>query len=147
MSRKIVIKTSVRFVVYQALLLFATASIIFLMNPIYWGNRSGVIGQSYNNIFHPVKYDDDVESFVIKIGRARLFFETTAACNGTPELFEIIPGSERVQNEEWYICEYQYVNKEGKLDVYDYMTRVKWKPWEFQYPDVDSLGPIGEIDP
>jgi hypothetical protein len=139
MSKEIIIKTSIRFVVYQILLIFTVLSIFFLVNPIYWGNRAPIIGLSYQHIFYPIKYDERVENFVMKIGRTRLYFEIETQEKGIPNLFEIIEGSEYVENEQWYNCEYQYVNKNGKLDVYSYRTRVKWKPWEFNYPLPEDL--------
>lgn len=141
MSRKIIIKTSVRFVVYQALLLFVAVSTVFLMNPIYWGSKAPVLEQSYNHIFHRIEYDETVENFVKKIGRTRLYFETMTEFGNLPNLFEVVKGSEYVVNEEWYNCEYQYVDQDGVLDIYKYRTRVKWKPWEWQYPSIDDLEP------
>lgn len=133
MSKKIVIKTSVRFIIYQALFVFAVLSCIFLMNPIYWGLKAPIIEKSAKHIFSPIKYSPKVEEFVMKIGKTRLFFEVCTEHGEIPELFEIVKDSEYVQNEEWYNCEYQYVNSEGVLDVYNYRTRVDWKPWEFDY--------------
>lgn len=142
MSKKIVIKTTVRMLVYQVLILFAGVSLTFIMNPVYWGNRSGVVARSYNNIFHPIKYDSKVEEFIKKMGRTRLFFEICQNEGYQPDLFEILPDSEKIINEEWYMCEYQYVNRDGILDVYEYRTRIKWKPWELQYPDIEDIKPV-----
>ena len=145
MSRKIIIKTSVRFVVYQALLLFAAGSTVFLMNPIYWGNRAPVLEQSYSHIFNPIEYDENVERFVKNIGRTRLYFEITTEFLGVPNLFEIVEDSEYVVNEEWYNCEYQYVDNDGVLGIYKYRTRVRWKPWEFQFPSLKDIEPTNGI--
>ena len=144
MSKKIVIKTTVRMLVYQALLLCIVVCLIFLMNPLYWGNRAVLVSESYKHIFDPIEFTPEVEEFIKKIGRSRLFFETVSKEKRTPPLFEVIPGSENIENEEWYICEYQYVNRDGVLDVHSYRTRIKWKPWEFYYPTVDQLGPIND---
>jgi len=144
MSKKIIIKTTLRTVIYQFILLFIFVSCSFLINPLYWGNRAAIVSRSYRHIFDPVEFTPEVEEFIKKIGRTRLYFDIISREGRTPPLFEIVSGSEFVENEEWFMCEYQYVNKKGELDVYEYRTRIKWKPWEFYYPTVEQLGPIND---
>ena len=139
MSKKLVAKTVARTLVYQLLIIWTSFTIGFLMNPEYWGNRAPIIQRSVDHIFDPIVYDDKVEKFLLKIGRTRLFFEVTENIGGTkPELFEIIKDSEQIEGEEWYHCDYQYVDKEGNLDIYHYTTRIKWKPWEFYFPNPET---------
>lgn len=133
MSKKIIIKTTLRTLIYQTICIFAVIVTIFLQNPVYWGLKAPIIEKSVDHIFYPIRYSPKVEEFVKKIGRTRLFFEICTLNGEIPELFEIVEGSEFVNNEEWYNCEYQYVDKQGILDVYDYCTRIDWKPWEFDY--------------
>jgi hypothetical protein len=133
MSKKIVIKTTARTLIYQTLIGFTIIVAIFLQNPIYWGLKVPILEKSARHIFYPVKYSEKVEAFVKRIGKTRLFFEVCQDQNRVPDLFEVIKDSERVINEQWYVCEYQYVNEEGFLDIHEYRTRIDWKPWEFDY--------------
>lgn len=133
MSKKIVIKTTVRTLIYQTICIFSVIAAIFLQNPIYWGLKAPILEKSVEHIFYPIEYSPRVEEFVKQIGRTRLFIEICEIYDGPPNLFEIVEGSEFVHNEEWYNCEYQYVDDKGILDVHDYCTRVDWKPWEFDY--------------
>jgi hypothetical protein len=141
----IVVKTVVRTLLYQFLFLFAGLSIGFIAHANYWGNRAPIIERSVQHIFFPIEYNKYVEDFIIDTGRKRLFFETIYEFNNQlPELFEIVKGSEYIEGEEWYCCEYQYVDEDGNLDVYEYRTRIKWKPWELYYPSADDEKKIQE---
>ena len=138
MSNKKHAKIIARTVFYQFLALFVGISIGFLYQPQYWGNRAPLIQRSVKHIFFPIKYTEEVEQFILKIGRSRLYYETVAEFDCLPQLFEIIKDSERIEDEERYRCEYQYVDEDGNLDVHKYSTRVKWKPWELHFPEPDS---------
>lgn len=131
---KIVIRT----VFYQFLIIFIALSLGFISAPVYWGNRAPVINRSVEHIFFPIEYDEQVEQFIIKIGRSRLYYETVTEFGSLPELFEIVKDSEWIEAEERYHCEYQYIDKSGNLDVYKYVTRVKWKPWELYFPNPEN---------
>lgn len=138
MTNKKHAKIIARTIFYQFLILFTGVSIGFIYQPQYWGNRAPIIERSVKHIFFPIEYDKDVEKFVIKIGRSRLYYETVTKFNGLPELFEIVKDSEWVEGEERYHCEYQYVDEGGNLDVHKYVTRIKWKPWELYFPDPEN---------
>jgi hypothetical protein len=133
-SKKLITKTVARTLTYQSLALFTFLSVIFIMQPRYWGNRAPVIERSVNHIFYPVEYSESVEEYLLDIGRKRLFYEFVTDNGSLPELFEIIKDSEYIEGEEWYHCEYQYVDKNGVLDIHKYRTRIKWKPWELYFP-------------
>lgn len=133
-------KTVFRTIFYQFLIIFIAVSIGFLSAPAYWGNRAPVINRSVEHIFFPIEYNDTVENFLLNVGRKRLYYETIIEHdNKLPDLFEIVKGSEWIEGEERYHCEYQYVDKDGTLDVHKYVTRIKWKPWEFYFPSPKDL--------
>lgn len=133
-------KTVFRTIFYQFLIIFIAVSIGFLSAPVYWGNRAPVINRSVEHIFFPIEYNDTVENFLLNIGRKRLYYETIIQHgNKLPDLFEIVKDSEWIEGEERYHCEYQYVDKDGTLDVHKYTTRIKWKPWEFYFPSPKDL--------
>lgn len=140
----IVVKTIIRTLTYQFLLLFTGLSIGFIAHANYWGNRAPIIERSVKHIFYPMEYNEYVEDFLIDIGRKRLFYETLSEFDGRlPELFEIIKDSEHIEGEEWYVCEYQYVGEDG-LDIHEYRTRIKWKPWELYFPSPEDEKDIQE---
>ena len=127
-----------RTIFYQLLALFIGISLGFLVRPEYWGNRAPIIQRSVRHIFFPIEYNEDIEGFIISIGRSRLFYEIVTELGNVPKLFEIVKGSEWVEGEERYRCEYQYVDEKGNLDVHKYVTRVNWKPWELYFPSPDN---------
>jgi len=131
-----------RTIFYQFLILFVGVSIGFLIRPEYWGNRAPVIEQSVKHIFFPIEYNEKVESFLIDVGRARLRGQTLARFNNQiPKLYEIIKGSERIQDEERYHCEFQYLDSTGEIQIEKFTTRIKWKPWEWYYPSLEDAEP------
>ena len=64
MSKKIVIKTTVRTLIYLTLCVFAIIAAIFLQNPIYWGLKAPMLEKSAKHIFYPIEYSPKVEAFV-----------------------------------------------------------------------------------
>ena len=138
MKKNKTIKIIIRTLFYQFLLIFIGISFGFMLHANYWGNRAPIIQRSINHIFNPVEYDKNIEEFLIKIGRKRLYITMMNEDGNFPNLFEIIKNSEYIEGEEWYNCQYQHVNKEGKLDIYDFETRIKWKPWELYYPNPEE---------
>lgn len=132
MSKKLVIKTVIRTLIYQTLIIWTSFSVGFLMNPEYWGNRAPIVHQSMRHIFWPIEYNEQVEDFCMKIGRSRVFFETSTNYPGFTNL-EIV--EDKMSSDEWYKAKYQFTTKEGELImVDDYATKVNWKPWELDYP-------------
>jgi len=127
-SNKLIIKTIARTLVYQTLLLWTGFSIGFMLNPEYWGNRAPLVQRSIKNIFYPIEYDQNVENFLLDVGRSRIFF-------GLPEgssNLRIIDDS--MINDETYIANYEYVLDDKKIIVENYTTKINWKPWEYDYP-------------
>ena len=133
MSKKLVIQTVARTLVYQILLLWTGFSIGFMLNPEYWGNRAPVVERSIRNIFYPIKYDERVKEFCINIGRSRLFFSLPKGAYN----FKII--KDDMVGEEQYIATYQYVLDGETILVEDFTSKINWKPWEFDYPTLDEL--------
>jgi hypothetical protein len=131
-----------RTIFYQLLALFIGVSLGFLVRPEYWGNRAPVIEQSVKNIFFPIEYNEKVEAFLIDVGRARLHYEILARFNNDiPKLCEIVKDSEYIQDEERYHCEFQYLDSNGEIQIEKFITRIKWKPWEWYYPSVEDAEP------
>ena len=129
MSKKLVAKTVIRTIIYQILLLWTGFSIGFMINPEYWGNRAPLVQRSIKNIFYPVEYDEEVEAFLLDVGRSRIFF-------GLP------PGSTNLKiiddsmiSDERYSAKYSYNDPNGNIVVVDnYISRINWKPWEYDFP-------------
>ena len=141
----IVNKTVIRTLLYQYLALFIGISVGFMLNPNYWGNRAPIIERSVKHIFYPIEYNEDVEEFILDVGRKRLFYESVTEHGNLPKLFEIVKDSEYIEGEEWYHCQYQYVDENGTLDIHKYRTRIKWKPWELYFPSAKDEEEIQEM--
>lgn len=129
MSKKLVIKTIVRTLVYQLLLLWAGFSVGFMLNPEYWGNRAPIVHQSMRNIFWPIEYNEKVEKFLLEVGRSRIFFSLDEDCKSLRIL------EDRMDSDEWYAAKYEFIDSNGQLVTVDnYRTKINWKPWEYDYP-------------
>lgn len=144
-KKAIITKTVLRTLMYQYLILFTGLSIGFIYYANYWGNRAPIIERSVKHIFYPIEYNEDIEEFILDIGRKRLFYESVTEHGNLPELFEIVKDSEYIEGEEWYHCEYQYVDENGTLDIHKYRTRIKWKPWELYFPSAKDEEEIQEM--
>ena len=132
MSKKLIAKTVARTLVYQLLIIWTSFSIGFLMNPEYWGNRAPVVNRSIKHIFWPIEYNSQVEDFCIKIGRSRIFFETSTEYPGFTDLKILEDG---MNSDEWYFAKYEFKDNQGNLiRVNDFSSKVNWKPWELDYP-------------
>ncbi len=115
---------------YQFFFLFVAFAVGFLLNAEYVGWKSNVVIQSYNNIFHPVDFEDPgVLEQLYGIGRFKIF-----AFNGYPDNFKVI--EEAMMAEEWYWVKYNYTEggREALLTRID-RVRIRWKPWEYYYED------------
>lgn len=136
MTRRLIAQTVIRTIVYQILLLWTGFSIGFMINPEYWGNRVPLVQRSIKNIFYPIEYDQNVENFLLDIGRSRIFF-------GLPEgasALRII--DDAMISDEQYMANYEYVLEDQKILVEGYNTKINWKTWEYDYPNPDKK-PIG----
>jgi hypothetical protein len=135
-SKKLVVKTIARTLVYQFLLLCAGFSLGFMLNAEYWGNRAPIVQRSMRHIFWPKQYDKNVEEFCMNIARSRIFVETSTDC---PDFTDLRIIEDKMESDEWYSATYEYRNAEGKLiQVDNYTTKVNWKPWELHYPQPDE---------
>lgn len=136
MSKKLIAKTVIRTLAYQFLLLWSGFSIGFMLNPEYWGNRAPLVHRSIRNIFYPSEYNENVENFLLNIGRSRIFF-------GLPEgASDLRIIDDAMISDEQYMAKYEYVLKGQKILIEEYNTKINWKSWEYDYPSPDKK-PIG----
>lgn len=125
------VKTIIRTLFYQFLILFVGVSVGFIANAEYVGWKSAIVAKSYRHIFFPVQFDDRVEAFVQELGRMRLSQQLTGHPFG--DLSDVIV-DERVWGEEYYDALYKDPTKAGQEDeIQLFSTRVRWKPWEYYY--------------
>lgn len=129
MSKKLVIKTVARTLIYQILLLWTGFSIGFMLNPEYWGNRAPLVQRSIKNIFYPIEYNQEVKDFLISIGRSRIYFSLP---EGATNLKFI---KDSMISDEQYFAHYEYKDPQGKIVVVnDHVSKINWKPWEYDFP-------------
>lgn len=127
--RGIITKTVIRTLVYQYLGLFIGISIGFMLNAEYVGNRAPLVERSFKNIFYPVEYNQEVENFLVDVGRSRIFFSLP---NGSTNL-KII--DDRMISDEQYFAKFSYNDPNGQhVLIEDYISKINWKPWEYDFP-------------
>lgn len=126
MSKKLIAKTVARTLFYQYLGLFIGISLGFIFAPNYWGSKAPVLERSIQNIFYPIEYNDNVQMFLMDIGKSRLWVELDDPPNLTFYNSKIIA-------EEWFETDYSYTDKNSQIIEGHYRTRIKWKPWEYDY--------------
>jgi len=119
---KIVLRT----LFYQFFILFIGMSIGFLINPEWFGHKSVIVNRSIRNIFYPIEYNDNVEMFLMDIGKSRLWVQLDDPPNLTFY-------NSKMVGEEWFETDYSYSNKKQEIIEGHYKTRIKWKPWEYYY--------------
>jgi hypothetical protein len=132
MSKRIVTKTVLRTLVYQFLILFTGLSIGFITHANYWGNRAPLIEKSVKNIFYPVEYNKEVKEFLTNVGKSRIFFSLP------PGSSDLIIIEDRMISDEQYMADYEYVLNGEKIVVNGYVTKINWKPWEYDYPNPEE---------
>jgi hypothetical protein len=87
--------------------------------------------RSFNNIFNPVaKYNKNIENYVKKLGALRF-----VADHGFPANFKIL--EEEVIDEEFYVAKFKFTDKDGKIVEIKDSVRIRWRPWEYYYQDID----------
>lgn len=134
-------KTVIRTLFYQFFLLYIGISVGFIANAEYIGWKSAIVSKSVQHIFFPIKYDQQVENFVLNMGRMRL----ATKLFGSPfaDLTGVI-SDERVWGEEYYDALYHDPENNDEIELYQ--TRVRWKPWEYYYeyhsPNGDDLSEV-----
>ena len=120
------IKVVLRSLIYPWFILFVGFSIGFICNSEWFGCKYVLVERSVQNIFFPIKYDEQVEQWVKSNGRLRLW--ANLEC---PEYFEVV--HEFVKGEEHYWAVYKTRDSQGK-EIKDIgSVRVKWKTWEYYY--------------
>ena len=127
MKKNLITKTIIRTLIYQYLGLLVGLSIGFICAPNYWGVRVPVFERSIRNIFYPIEFNNQVEDFLIDVGRGRLWSELDDPKNLKFYNSEII-------GQEWFETDYSYTNSDGVSIEDHYRTRINWKPWEQYYP-------------
>jgi hypothetical protein len=114
-------KIIIRSIFYHWLFLFIGISIGFIANSEWVGYKYAIVQRSIKNIFFPVEYNEEIESFVKEMGQMR----TWVALN-CPRDFKII--EENVIGQEFYWCKYSVRETIGTAQ-----HRIKWKTWEYYY--------------
>ena len=121
------IKVIIRSILYPWFVLFAGICLGFICNSEYVGEKAVVIERSINHIFFPIEYDENIESYVKWMGRNRIHSEL-----GYPEDFQILEDVVKGEEYYWAIARYTDV-KTGKEIKTVVSTKVRWKPWEYNY--------------
>ena len=126
------IKIIARSVFYNWLILFVGIALGFIFNAEWSGKKYVIIEHSINNIFFPAnKYNKDVEQYVRFMGSIRL-----KDAHDYPEDFTIL--KDEILDEEFYSATIRYTDpKTGKIVEKKEGTRVRWRPWEYYYQDVE----------
>ena len=120
-------KIVIRSIFYHWLCLFAGVAIGFICNSEYVGEKAVIIERSINNIFFPLEYNEDIENYVKWMGKNRIHSEL-----GYPHDFQIL--EDVVKGDEYYCAIAKYTDvKTGKEIKTIVSTRVRWRPWEYNY--------------
>lgn len=121
------IKVIIRSILYPWFILFTGICFGFICNSEYVGEKAVVIERSINNIFFPVEYDENIEQYVKWMGSNRIHSELSY-----PHDFQVL--EEVVKGEEYYWAIVKYTDvKTGKEIKTVVSTKVRWKPWEYNY--------------
>jgi len=130
--KSILLITVFRTLFYQFLLIVVGLAIGFTLNAEYIGWKSSIVAQSFNNIFFPVEFDQDVCRKLKGWGAFRIWAELDRPTN-----FKIL--EDGLAAEEFYIAKISYTNSNGKTITDIKSTRIRWKPWEYYYTDPTPL--------
>lgn len=114
-------KIIIRSIFYHWLFLFIGISIGFIANSEWVGYKYAIVQRSVKNIFFPVEYNEEIESFVKEVGQMRTWVGLNC-----PRDFKII--EENVIGQEFYWCKYSVREIIGTAQ-----HRIKWKTWEYYY--------------
>jgi len=119
-------KVVIRSIFYHWLFLFIGVAIGFICNSEYVGEKSVIIERSINNIFFPIEYNEQIEAYVKEMGKQKIWIEL-----GSPEDFYVL--EDIVRAEEYYWAIVQYTNKSGKKIKTLASTKIRWRPWVYNY--------------
>lgn len=131
-------KIIIRSIFYHWFVLIIGISIGFIANSEWCGEKYIVVERSIRNIFFPIKYDENIESFVKHNGRLRLW--STLGCPNDLVILDDI-----VKGEEYYWALYTYTDKHGKKIKDIGCERVRWKTWEYYYKIDEIIGADGIV--
>jgi len=126
--KSVVLISVLRTIFYQFLLIAIGLTIGFILNAEYLGWKSSIISKSINNIFYPVKFDQNVCQTIKNWGAMKIWTELNR-----PLVFEII--QDGLLNEELYICKYKTIDQNNKTIINIETTRIRWKPWEYYWEE------------
>ena len=126
------IKVVVRSIFYNWFILFVGIALGFIFNSEWSGKKYAILEHSVKNIFFPAgKYNSQVVEYVRFMGAIRL-----KESHDYPQDFTII--SDEIIDEEFYKARIRYTDvNTGKVVEANEGTRVRWRPWEYYYQDVD----------
>jgi len=114
---------------YQFFFIFVAFTVGFLLNAEYVGWKSNVVLRSYNNIFHPINFEDPgVLQCLYGNGRLKIF-----GVMGQYKDLEII--EEAMMAEEWYWVKFTYEDKNNNKITEIDKVRIRWKPWEYYFDE------------
>ena len=125
-----------RTIFYQFFFVFVLVSLLFIRYPLYFGPKLMVLHMSYLNHFHPVKFEDAYDTLK-SWGRMKAW-----SLHDSPQDFEII--EDAFAAEEFYWYKYSYTNARGLKVVGIDCFRIRWKPWEYYYEDIETVEMIEE---
>ena len=120
-------KIIIRSIFYHWLFLFIGVAIGFICNSEYVGEKAVVIERSINNIFFPIEYNTQIENYVKAMGKQKIWTELNS-----PEDFEILEDVVKAEEYYWAIAKYTDV-KTGKKIKTIVSTKIRWRPWEYNY--------------
>lgn len=121
------IKVIMRSILYPWFILFVGVCVGFICNSEYVGQKAVIIERSINNIFFPIEYNEQIENYVKAMGKQRIWTELEY-----PHDFEILEDVVKGEEYYWAIAKYTDV-KTGKEVKTVVSTKIRWKPWEYNY--------------
>lgn len=124
-------KTVLRTIFYQFLVLFIGVSIGFIINAEWIGWNSHPIKKSINNILFPVEFDEKTCQKIKNYGKIKIY-----NIEQYPKKFRVL--EDAIFGEEFYVCKFEYEDESGKMLEKISSTRVRWKPWEYYWSDLSS---------
>lgn len=127
-------KAVLRTIFYQYFFLFVGLAVGFILNAEWVGYKSCLVERSINNIFFPVRFDEDVCQKIKNWGAFKLW-----AFNDRPKDFQII--EDGLLAEEFYIAKFQYKDSNGNKIEKIQSVRIRWKTWEYYWEDAEASTP------
>ena len=123
-----ILLTIARTLFYQFFLIFIGISIGFICNAEWVGWKSNLVERSFNNIFFPVEFTQEVCDNIKGWGSFKMW-----GLRGYPQDFEVI--EDGLLGEEFYVAKIKYTSQDGKQVEEIDSIRIRWKTWEYYYTD------------